>query len=114
MILDFGPEFGIGDFNVLPKIKTLIWNGPLGAFEFSPFGAATQAIAKAVAAQTKAGALQSVAGGGDTVAAGPGWRPGDPTYVSTAGGAFLEWMEGRPSLAAAQLKFLNRLSNPSR
>ncbi len=103
MILDFGPKSVETILTVLPKIKTLIWNGPLGAFEFPPFEAATDTVAKAVAAQTKAGKLQSVAGGGDTVAAlAQSGVLDDLSYVSTAGGAFLEWMEGRelPGVAA--------------
>lgn len=103
MILDFGPKSIDIILNTLPKIKTLIWNGPLGAFEFPPFEAATNAVAQAVAAQTKAGKLQSVAGGGDTVSAlAQAGVLDDLTYVSTAGGAFLERMEGRelPGVAA--------------
>ena len=96
MILDFGPKSVEAILTVLPKVKTLIWNGPLGAFEFPPFGAATLAVAEAAAAQTRAGQLQSVAGGGDTVAAlAQANVLDDLSYVSTAGGAFLEWIEGR-------------------
>lgn len=103
MILDFGPKSIETILDILPKMKTLLWNGPLGAFEFPPFQVATQAVAKAVAEQTQAGNLQSVAGGGDTVAAlDQAGVLHDLTYVSTAGGAFLEWMEGRdlPGVAA--------------
>ncbi len=87
--------------------KTLVWNGPLGAFELAPFDAATVAAAKHAAARTKDGQLVSVAGGGDTVAAlnhaGAGQ---DFTYVSTAGGAFLEWLEGKalPGVEALRAK----------
>ena len=105
MMLDFGPRSVAAILAALPKVKTLIWNGPLGAFEYAPFAGATRAVAAAVAAQTQAGKLLSVAGGGDTVAAleGAGVLP-NLTYVSTAGGAFLEWMEGRelPGLAALE------------
>ena len=74
----------------------MIWNGPVGAFEIKPFDKATNEIAKVVVEQTKAGALTSVAGGGDTVSAlkKAGAEP-ELTYVSAAGGAFLEWMEGK-------------------
>ena len=83
--------------------KTLIWNGPLGAFEIEPFDAATTAAARKVAQLTKAGQLVSVAGGGDTIAAlNHAGVSADFSYVSTAGGAFLEWMEGKtlPGVAA--------------
>ncbi len=83
--------------------RTLIWNGPLGAFEIAPFDAATNAAAAKAAALTRAGKLISVAGGGDTVAAlNKAGAAGDFTYISTAGGAFLEWMEGKdlPGVAA--------------
>jgi phosphoglycerate kinase len=87
----------------LKGCHTLLWNGPLGAFEIEPFGAGTFALAKAAATMTKAGQLISVAGGGDTVAAlNMAGVTDDFTYVSTAGGAFLEWLEGRelPGIAA--------------
>jgi phosphoglycerate kinase len=96
MALDVGPD-SISTFEThLKTCRTLVWNGPLGAFEIPPFDAGTVAAAKAVAKATKAGTLLSVAGGGDTVAALS--RAGvedDFTYVSTAGGAFLEWLEGK-------------------
>jgi phosphoglycerate kinase len=80
----------------LEASKTLVWNGPVGAFETPPFDRATIAIAKKVAELTRAGRLMSVAGGGDTVAAlAAAGVTDDLTYVSTAGGAFLEWLEGR-------------------
>ena len=85
------------------RCKTLLWNGPLGAFEIAPFGEGTFALARAAAALTKAGKLVSVAGGGDTVAAlNAAGVTEEFTYVSTAGGAFLEWLEGRelPGIAA--------------
>lgn len=97
MILDIGPAAveALGD--ALKTCRTLVWNGPLGAFETEPFDAATVALAKTAAALTKEGSLVSVAGGGDTVAAlAHAGVTGDFTFVSTAGGAFLEWMEGKP------------------
>ena len=103
MILDIGPAAveALGD--VLKTCRTLVWNGPLGAFETPPFDAATVALARTAAALTEDGTLVSVAGGGDTVAAlNQAGVAGDFTFVSTAGGAFLEWMEGRtlPGVAA--------------
>jgi phosphoglycerate kinase len=103
MILDVGPKTVAHYADVLGRCKTLLWNGPLGAFEVSPFGEGTFALAREAAALTKAGKLTSVAGGGDTVAAlNAAGVTGDFTYVSTAGGAFLEWLEGRtlPGIAA--------------
>ncbi|CAM8632087.1 phosphoglycerate kinase [Sphingobium sp.] len=96
MILDVGPAAveALGD--ALKNCRTLVWNGPLGAFEIAPFDAATVALARTAAALTKEGQLTSVAGGGDTVAAlNHAGAAGDFTFVSTAGGAFLEWMEGK-------------------
>ncbi|WP_295215325.1 phosphoglycerate kinase [uncultured Brevundimonas sp.] len=96
-ILDAGPDTVARLNAAIDGSKTLIWNGPLGVFEVSPFDAATVAAAKHVAERTKAGALIAVAGGGDTVAAvGHAGVSADLTFVSTAGGAFLEWMEGKP------------------
>ncbi len=103
MILDVGPKSVAHLMGVLAGCKTLLWNGPLGAFEIDPFGTGTFALAKAAADMTKAGKLVSVAGGGDTVAALNAARATEHfTYVSTAGGAFLEWLEGRelPGVAA--------------
>jgi phosphoglycerate kinase len=103
MILDVGPKTVAHYADVLGRCKTLLWNGPLGAFEVAPFGEGTFALARAAASLTKAGKLTSVAGGGDTVAAlNAAGVTGDFTYVSTAGGAFLEWLEGRtlPGIAA--------------
>ena len=103
MILDAGPESVAHIAMVFAQCKTLIWNGPLGAFEIEPFDKATNAAAAKAAELTEAGQLVSVAGGGDTVAAlntaGAAERF---TYISTAGGAFLEWMEGKtlPGVAA--------------
>jgi phosphoglycerate kinase len=96
MILDIGPAAveALGD--ALKTCKTLVWNGPLGAFEIAPFDKATVALAKTAAALTQGGSLVSVAGGGDTVAAlNHAGVADDFSFVSTAGGAFLEWMEGR-------------------
>jgi phosphoglycerate kinase len=96
MILDIGPKSVAGVEEVLGRIKTLVWNGPVGAFETPPFDAATMAIARTAALLTKDGKLTSVAGGGDTVAAlNEAKVAHDFTYVSAAGGAFLEWMEGK-------------------
>jgi phosphoglycerate kinase len=103
MILDAGPATVAALVQVFEASKTLIWNGPLGAFEIKPFDAATNAAAQAAARLTRAGALISVAGGGDTVAAlNAAGAAGDFTFISTAGGAFLEWMEGKdlPGVAA--------------
>lgn len=103
MILDFGPQSAAEIRSLLENCKTLVWNGPLGAFEISPFDTATVAVARAAADLTDAGTLTTVAGGGDTVAALAHAGVTDRfTYVSTAGGAFLEWMEGRvlPGVAA--------------
>ena len=97
MILDVGPAAVEALADVLKNCCTLVWNGPLGAFEIPPFDAATVALAKTAAALTKEGSLVSVAGGGDTVAAlAHAGVTGDFTFISTAGGAFLEWMEGKP------------------
>lgn len=103
MILDVGPKSVAHVTDVLAGTKTLLWNGPMGAFEIAPFGDGTFAVARAAASLTKAGKLVSVAGGGDTVAALNAANVTDEfTYVSTAGGAFLEWLEGRelPGIAA--------------
>jgi phosphoglycerate kinase len=103
MILDIGPATVATIISRLRDMRTLVWNGPLGAFETAPFDAGTTALARAVAAATEDGALRSIAGGGDTVSAlrhaGMLERL---SYVSTAGGAFLEWMEGKilPGVAA--------------
>lgn len=103
MILDAGPATVAHLKEVMASCKTLIWNGPLGAFEIAPFDAATVGAAQEAARLTKAGNLISVAGGGDTVAAlNQAQAAQDFTFVSTAGGAFLEWMEGKelPGVAA--------------
>ena len=103
MILDVGPATVGHLTELMTSCKTLLWNGPLGAFEIEPFGAGTFALAKEVAKLTRTGALISVAGGGDTVAAlNAAGVADDYTYVSSAGGAFLEWLEGKdlPGVAA--------------
>ena len=103
MILDAGPATVAAVSEALAASKTLIWNGPMGAFEIAPFDAATNAAAAKAAELTKAGGLISVAGGGDTVAAlNQAGAAESFTYISTAGGAFLEWMEGKtlPGVAA--------------
>ena len=96
MMLDVGPETIKLCIAKLEGCKTLVWNGPFGAFEIEPFDAATNAVAQAAAKLTKEGKLLSVAGGGDTVAAlAHAGAQDDFTYISTAGGAFLEWIEGK-------------------
>lgn len=103
MILDIGPGAAAGLSARLGEVRTLLWNGPLGAFEISPFDAGTVAVAQAAAAATQAGGLLSVAGGGDTVAALNHAGVSEQfSYVSAAGGAFLEWLEGKtlPGVAA--------------
>jgi phosphoglycerate kinase len=105
MILDVGPASVAALTARLGAVRTLVWNGPLGAFETPPFDAGTVALAKAVAQATRSGALRSVAGGGDTVSALRHAGVADElSYVSTAGGAFLEWLEGKtlPGVAALQ------------
>jgi phosphoglycerate kinase len=105
MILDVGPAAVEALADVLKTCRTLVWNGPLGAFETPPFDAATVALAKTAAALTKEGSLISVAGGGDTVAAlNHAGVADDFSFISTAGGAFLEWMEGQtlPGVAALE------------
>ena len=103
MVLDAGPASTAAILTALEGLKTLIWNGPLGAFEIAPFDTATVAAAQKAAALTRAGGLVTVAGGGDTVAALNAADAADEfSYISTAGGAFLEWMEGKtlPGVAA--------------
>jgi len=105
MMLDVGPNTVQALLDRLPEIRTLVWNGPLGAFETPPFDRATVALAHAVATATEQGTLRSVAGGGDTVAALKHAGVLDRlSYVSSAGGAFLEWMEGKtlPGVSALQ------------
>ena len=105
MILDAGPQTVAELSKVFASCKTLIWNGPLGAFEIEPFNAATDAAALVAAQLTRDGVLVSVAGGGDTVAAlNQAGAARSFTFISTAGGAFLEWMEGKtlPGVAALE------------
>ncbi len=105
MILDIGAAAVEALADVLKICRTLVWNGPLGAFELVPFDAATVALAQTAAALTQSGGLVSVAGGGDTVAALNHAGCADRfSYVSTAGGAFLEWMEGKPLPGVEALK----------
>ncbi|PBB44701.1 phosphoglycerate kinase [Mesorhizobium sp. WSM3866] len=105
MILDVGEKTVKSVADWIDRAATLVWNGPLGAFEIEPFDRATVAAAKHAAARTKEGKLVSVAGGGDTVAAlNHAGVADDFTYVSTAGGAFLEWMEGKPLPGVEVLK----------
>lgn len=105
MILDVGPAAVEALADVLKTCRTLVWNGPMGAFEIEPFDAATVSLARTAAALTKEGSLVSVAGGGDTIAAlAHAGVTQDFTFISTAGGAFLEWMEGKelPGVNALQ------------
>jgi phosphoglycerate kinase len=107
MILDIGPRSIEHAVSVLARVKTLVWNGPFGAFELEPFDNGTVEVAEAAAERTSAGHLISVAGGGDTVAALNAAGVADRfTYVSTAGGAFLEWMEGKalPGVEVLRIK----------
>jgi phosphoglycerate kinase len=105
MILDVGPQSTARIHAAIDDAATLVWNGPLGAFELQPFDHGTVVAARHAAARTKAKKLVSVAGGGDTVAAlNQAGVAQDLTYVSTAGGAFLEWMEGKPLPGVEVLK----------
>ena len=106
MILDVGPAAVEALADVLKNCRTLVWNGPMGAFEIEPFDTATVSLARTAAALTKEGSLVSVAGGGDTVAAlAHAGVTQDFTFISTAGGAFLEWMEGKvlPGVKALEI-----------
>jgi len=105
MILDIGPKSVAAVNDRIDRANTLVWNGPVGAFEIAPFDAGTLAIAKFAGKRTKEGLLISVAGGGDTVSAlNQAGVAKDFTYVSAAGGAFLEWMEGKPLPGVDALK----------
>ncbi|GLH81685.1 phosphoglycerate kinase [Bradyrhizobium sp. SSBR45G] len=105
MILDVGPQSTARIHSAIDDAATLVWNGPLGAFELTPFDRGTMVAAKHAAERTKAKKLVSVAGGGDTVAAlNQAGVASDFSYVSTAGGAFLEWMEGKPLPGVEVLK----------
>ena len=106
MILDIGPRTISQVVGLLASARTLVWNGPVGAFEVPPFHTGTVSIAKVAAQLTKVGALDTIAGGGDTIAAlNQAGATQDFTYVSTAGGAFLEWLEGKrlPGVEALRL-----------
>src|SRR5690606_4009745 len=96
MMLDIGPETVSQWSDILKTCKTLVWNGPAGAYEYSPFDVGSISLARVISTLTQHGKLQSIAGGGDVLAAlsKAGLR-GTLTYVSTAGGAFLEWLEGQ-------------------
>jgi phosphoglycerate kinase len=108
MVLDAGPQSVAAITAAFDGLETLIWNGPLGAFEITPFDRATVSAARAAARLTQAGKLVSVAGGGDTVAALNQADAADQfTYISTAGGAFLEWMEGKTLPGVAALERVN-------
>ena len=105
MILDIGPLSQKNIMDIIDKSRTLIWNGPLGAFEISPFDHGTNNIAKHAVNRTFEGQLISVAGGGDTVSAlNKSASVSKFTYVSTAGGAFLEWLEGKSLPGVESLK----------
>lgn len=107
MILDIGPKSVARVEALLEKTRTLVWNGPFGAFEIPPFDAGTMEIAAAAARLTKSGQLESIAGGGDTIAAlNKADAAKEFTYISTAGGAFLEWLEGKrlPGVEALRLR----------
>ena len=107
MILDCGPDSVAEVEALVADLRTLVWNGPMGAFEIAPFDTGTNAVARAAAKACNAGSLTAVAGGGDTVAALAGAGVVDDfSFISTAGGAFLEWMEGRdlPGVSALSTK----------
>ncbi|MFO1033492.1 MAG: phosphoglycerate kinase [Hyphomicrobiales bacterium] len=107
MILDVGPKSIAAVNAAFDAAKTVVWNGPMGAFEIAPFDAATNAVAQHAAKLTKAGKIVTVAGGGDTVSAlNHAGAADDFTYISTAGGAFLEWLEGKdlPGVKALEVK----------
>ena len=107
MILDIGPASEELFCERIAKARTVVWNGPLGAFEIPPFDAGTNAVAKKVAELTQAGKLMSIAGGGDTLSAlAHAGALEKLSYASTAGGAFLEWLEGKtlPGVAVLQRK----------
>ncbi|QBR72833.1 phosphoglycerate kinase [Beijerinckiaceae bacterium] len=108
MILDIGPRTISQVVGLLASARTLVWNGPVGAFEVPPFHTGTMALAKVAGQLTKAGALETIAGGGDTIAAlNQAGATQDFTYVSTAGGAFLEWLEGKSLPGVEALRWAN-------
>jgi phosphoglycerate kinase len=107
MVLDIGTQSVKSICAILDQCKTLVWNGPMGAFEIEPFDEGTNAIAQYAAELTQKGQLKTIAGGGDTVAAlAKAGVVDDMSYVSTAGGAFLEWLEGKelPAIAALEIE----------
>jgi phosphoglycerate kinase len=111
MILDIGPRTISHVVGMLATARTLVWNGPVGAFEVAPFQTGTMTIAKVAAQLTKVGALETIAGGGDTIAAlNQAGAAQDFTYVSTAGGAFLEWLEGKKLPGVEALRWANTKS----
>jgi phosphoglycerate kinase len=111
MILDIGPRTISQAVGILASARTLVWNGPVGAFEIPPFQTGTLTIAKVAGQLTKVGALESIAGGGDTIAAlNQAGAAGDFTYVSTAGGAFLEWLEGKKLPGVEALRWASQKS----
>ena len=113
MILDIGPDSIAELFGIIRECKTLVWNGPLGAYEIAPFDSSTTQLARIIAKQSRAGALHSVAGGGDTLAAlSHASLASELSYLSTAGGAFLEWLEGKtlPGIQA----LMDQDANPDR
>ena len=113
MIFDIGPRSIEHVVSVLARVKTLVWNGPFGAFEIEPFDNGTVEVAEAAAELTAAGKLVSFAGGGDTVAAlNKAGVTGALTHVSTAGGAFLEWLEGRTLPGVEVLKVSSTSAAP--
>lgn len=111
MVLDIGPRTISQVVGILASARTLVWNGPVGAFEVPPFQTGTMTIAKVAAQLTKVGALDTIAGGGDTIAAlNQAGATQDFTYVSTAGGAFLEWLEGKRLPGVEALRWSNAKS----
>ena len=111
MILDIGPRTISQAVGLLASARTLVWNGPVGAFEIAPFQTGTMTIAKVAAQLTKVGALKTIAGGGDTIAAlNQAAVTQDFTYVSTAGGAFLEWLEGKQLPGVEALRWFSAAS----
>ena len=104
MILDIGPETAKAFAAIVAQCNTIVWNGPVGVFEMEPYAQGTKALAAAIVARTKAGAF-SIAGGGDTISAMEKfWAAGQVSYVSTGGGAFLEFLEGKVLPAVAALE----------
>ena len=112
MILDIGPRTVEIAAKELANVKTIVWNGPMGAFEFPPFDVGTVSLARVVGAMAAEGKIKSISGGGDTVSAlAHAALSGSFTYISTAGGAFLEWLEGKdlPGVAALKQSLLRKV-----